>query len=136
MPLSPSSFSDQYGAAHAMAAFSGALKQAERPRVAVLSAVWAASRIIGWGLVQLSSQQGGAQYDAQSASVEFARRNKRTQLIAFHPERWTALSEPFQRGVAEGKLFPPSFVAQRLVGLLDEVPTTGTCTWTGMAIPY
>ena len=124
-----------------LAAFSSALKQAERPRVAVLSARVGSiedNRLGGWYSYRAS--KAALNMMLKSASVEFARRNKRAQLIAFHPGTVdTALSEPFQRGVAEGKLFSPLFVGQRLVGLLDEVPTTGDLLyldWDGKPIPY
>jgi NAD(P)-dependent dehydrogenase (short-subunit alcohol dehydrogenase family) len=124
-----------------LAAFSSALKEAELPRIAVLSARVGSiedNRLGGWYSYRAS--KAALNMMLKSASVEFARRNKRAQLIAFHPGTVdTALSEPFQRGVAEGKLFSPSFVAQRLVGLLDEVPTTGDLLyldWDGKPIPF
>ena len=53
----------------------------------------------------------------QCASVEFSRLNKSAQILAFHPGTVdTPLSEPFQRGVPEGKLFTPEFVAGRFSG--------------------
>ena len=124
-----------------LAAFSGALKQAELPRIAVLSARVGSiedNRLGGWYSYRAS--KAALNMMLKSASVEFARRSKRAQLIAFHPGTVdTALSEPFQRGVPEDKLFSPLFVAQRLVELMDEVPTSGDLLyldWDGKPIPY
>jgi len=76
----------------------------------------------------------------QCASVEFGRLNKSAQILAFHPGTVdTPLSEPFQRGVPEGKLFTPEFVAGRLVELLDDAPTTERLLyldWDGKPIPF
>ena len=74
------------------------------------------------------------------AAIEYARLNKNTKLIAFHPGTTdTAMSKPFQNGVPEGKLFEPSFVARRLITLLDAMASDGELTyidWDGKTIPW
>ncbi|KZN14262.1 SDR family NAD(P)-dependent oxidoreductase [Marinomonas sp. TW1] len=58
----------------------------------------------------------------QTSAVEYARRAKNVKLIAFHPGTTdTPLSQPFQRSVPEGKLFTPSFVAQQLLLLMNNI---------------
>lgn len=76
----------------------------------------------------------------KTAAVEYARRAPKVKLLAFHPGTTdTGLSRPFQKGVPEGKLFPPGFVAQRLLALLHEVTPDGELSfmdWEGKTIPW
>jgi len=76
----------------------------------------------------------------QSLSVEYARRARGVKLIAFHPGTTdSALSQPFQRGVPEGKLFEPDFVAQQLTTLMDNAVVDGSLSfldWRGEPIPW
>jgi NAD(P)-dependent dehydrogenase (short-subunit alcohol dehydrogenase family) len=76
----------------------------------------------------------------KTAAVEYARRAPKVKLLAFHPGTTdTGLSRPFQKGVPEGKLFPPGFVAQRLLALLHEVTPDGELSfmdWDGKPIPW
>ena len=62
------------------------------------------------------------------------------KLVAFHPGTTdTALSRPFQKGVAEGKLFAPAFVAQRLVALLQALEPDGKLSfldWDWKTVPW
>ena len=124
-----------------LASFQGALKNAEKPRVAVLSArvgSIADNRLGGWYSYRAS--KAALNMMLQCASIEFARLNKAAQLVAYHPGTVdTPLSEPFQRGVAPDKLFTPEFTATRLLALLDDVPNTGTLAyvdWDGKTIPF
>ncbi|NOU50113.1 SDR family NAD(P)-dependent oxidoreductase [Pseudoalteromonas sp. JBTF-M23] len=56
----------------------------------------------------------------KTASIELARRAKHCKCVLFHPGTTDSpLSKPFQNNVPEGKLFPPSFVAQQLSNLID-----------------
>jgi len=76
----------------------------------------------------------------KTAAIEYRRRAPGVKLVAFHPGTTdTALSAPFQRGVPEGKLFSPDFVAERLLALLDNVPDNGELSfldWDGKPVPW
>ncbi len=76
----------------------------------------------------------------QTAAIEYARRAPGVKLVAFHPGTTdTALSRPFQKGVPEGKLFAPAFVAQRLVALLQALEPDGKLSfldWDGKTVPW
>ena len=124
-----------------LGAFHEALRQAVQPRVAVLSARVGSiedNHLGGWYSYRAS--KAALNMMLQCASVEFARLNKSAQIVAFHPGTVdTPLSQPFQRGVPEGKLFTADFVAQRLTALLDEVATTGRLQfldWDEKPIPF
>ena len=76
----------------------------------------------------------------RSAAVEYRRRLPRVKLLAFHPGTTdTALSRPFQRGVAPESLFTPAFVAGRLARLLDQLEPDGELSylaWDGSSIEW
>lgn len=76
----------------------------------------------------------------QTAAVECQRRAKQLKLLAFHPGTTnTALSEPFQANVPEGKLFSPAFVAERLYTLSMQLEADGTLSfldWDAQAIDW
>lgn len=66
----------------------------------------------------------------QCSAIEMARRAKNVKLIAFHPGTVdTPLSAPFQANVPAGKLFTPAFVAERLLGIVDEATPDGTASY-------
>jgi len=124
-----------------LGAFTDAIRGAEAPRVAVLSARVGSiedNRLGGWYSYRAS--KAALNMMLRCASVEFTRINKRAQILAFHPGTVdTDLSRPFQRGVPEGKLFTPEFVASRLVTLLDGLGPSGELKyldWDGQAIPF
>ncbi|MCH7630191.1 MAG: SDR family NAD(P)-dependent oxidoreductase [Proteobacteria bacterium] len=53
-------------------------------------------------------------------AVELGRTHRQAVVVALHPGTVdTGLSAPFQKGVAEGKLFTPDFAAARLLAVLD-----------------
>jgi len=59
----------------------------------------------------------------KTAAIEYRRTAKQTRFLAFHPGTTdTPLSQPFQKSVPEDKLFAPEFVAERLLGLTEELP--------------
>ncbi|MDP5053448.1 MAG: SDR family NAD(P)-dependent oxidoreductase, partial [Congregibacter sp.] len=110
-------------------------------RIAVLSARVGSigdNGLGGW--YSYRSAKAALNMGLKSASIEFARRAKGVKLIAFHPGTVaTELSAPFQRGVPEGKLFAPDFVAQRLDTLLNAHPADGQVSyldWAGEPIPW
>lgn len=66
----------------------------------------------------------------KTAAIEYARRAANVKLIAFHPGTVdTGLSKPFQRNVAEDKLFSPDFVAERLLTISSDLPVDGDASY-------
>ena len=62
----------------------------------------------------------------KTASIEYARRAKNVQLVAFHPGTTdTALSRPFKKNVPPEKLFSAEFVAAQLLSILDDINKVG-----------
>jgi NAD(P)-dependent dehydrogenase (short-subunit alcohol dehydrogenase family) len=79
----------------------------------------------------------------KSAAVEIARRAKNSKLILFHPGTTnSALSKPFQKNVAPGKLFTAQFVAKQLFELTNNNPDLvlngqpDYIDWQGKSIPW
>lgn len=73
-------------------------------------------------------------------AVEYARRAKNVKLIAFHPGTVNSqMSKPFHATVPEGKLFEPSYVADCLSQLMDELKVDGELSYldyAGKPIPW
>jgi NAD(P)-dependent dehydrogenase (short-subunit alcohol dehydrogenase family) len=73
-------------------------------------------------------------------SIEYARRAKNVKLIAFHPGTVNSeMSKPFHGTVPEGKLFEPSYVADCLSRLMDELNIDGELSYldyAGKPIPW
>ena len=58
----------------------------------------------------------------RNLSIEWARKNKRSIIVALHPGTVdTPLSEPFQGNVTPGKLFDPERAALQLLDVLDDL---------------
>jgi NAD(P)-dependent dehydrogenase (short-subunit alcohol dehydrogenase family) len=76
----------------------------------------------------------------KTAAIEYCRRAKNVKLIAFHPGTTdTNLSKPFQKRVAEDKLFTPKFVAAQLAGIMDRATVDGQLSfldWEGKSIDW
>lgn len=76
----------------------------------------------------------------RGAAIELGRTNRQAIAVTLHPGTVdTALSAPFQRGVAPGKLFSPAQSAGHLLGVLDglTVADSGHCfAWDGQRIPF
>ena len=72
-------------------------------------------------------------------AIELARKADQAIVVGLHPGTVaTALSEPFQRNVAEGKLFTPDDSAARLLSVIDDLrpEASGRCfAWDGAEIP-
>ena len=92
----------------------------------------------GWYAYRAS--KAAANMLVRTLSIELARRNPAALCVALHPGTVdTALSEPFQGGVPQGKLFSPAKSARHLLGVLD-----GLCpddsgqlyAWDGQRIPF
>lgn len=76
----------------------------------------------------------------RTCAIELARRNRSALCIALHPGTVdTALSQPFQGNVPEGKLFTPTYSAERLLQVLDSLNASNSgCAfaWDGKRIPF
>jgi len=107
--------------------FMDALKQAPEPRVVAFSARVGSigdNNLGGWYSYRAS--KAALNMVLKCAAIELARLNPNAKLLAFHPGTTdTAMSKPFQKGVAEGKLFTPAFVADRLLGILEALEPDG-----------
>ncbi|ACV26437.1 SDR family NAD(P)-dependent oxidoreductase [Kangiella koreensis] len=58
----------------------------------------------------------------KTLSIEVARRNKNTAVIALHPGTTdTKLSKPFQQNVKPGKLFSPEYSVRKLFEIIDNL---------------
>lgn len=76
----------------------------------------------------------------KTLAVEYARRAKNVKLISFHPGTTdTPLSKPFQGSVKKENLFSTAFVADRLVGIMDQADVDGQLSyldWDGKPIAW
>jgi NAD(P)-dependent dehydrogenase (short-subunit alcohol dehydrogenase family) len=91
---------------------------------------------------------GWHSYRASKAALNMLLRNLAVELGRSHPQAVvaglhpgtvdTGLSKPFQKGVAEGKLFTPAYSAERLLAVLDSLTPAdsgGVFAWDGARIP-
>lgn len=91
---------------------------------------------------------GWHSYRASKAALNMLLRNLAVELGRSHPQAVvaglhpgtvdTSLSRPFQKGVAEGKLFTPAWSAERLLAVLDGLTPAdsgGVFAWDGVRIP-
>lgn len=76
----------------------------------------------------------------RTLAVELRRQKPDAICVALHPGTVdTALSQPFQSGVESGKLFAPSYVAERLLTVLNGLTAAdsgGFFAWDGQHIPF
>ncbi len=76
----------------------------------------------------------------RSLAVELARTRPLAACVALHPGTVdTALSRPFQRNVAEGKLFTAAYAAERLLGVIEGLgpkDSGGFYAYDGTCIPF
>jgi NAD(P)-dependent dehydrogenase (short-subunit alcohol dehydrogenase family) len=124
-----------------LAALSQSLTRGSSCKIAALSARVGSisdNRLGGWYSYRAS--KAALNMVMKSAAIEYSRRLPGVKIVAFHPGTTdTALSRPFQRGVPEGKLFAPDFVAQRLASLLDSIEVDGELSfldWDGKKIEW
>jgi NAD(P)-dependent dehydrogenase (short-subunit alcohol dehydrogenase family) len=91
---------------------------------------------------------GWHSYRASKAALNMLLRNLAVELGRSHPQAVvaglhpgtvdTGLSRPFQKGVADGKLFAPAYSAERLLAVLDGLTPAdsgGVIAWDGARIP-
>ncbi len=76
----------------------------------------------------------------RNMALETALRRPKAVCLALHPGTVdTALSQPFQGGVPEGKLFTPAFAAERLLAVIDAATPEESgrlLAWDGAVIPF
>ena len=76
----------------------------------------------------------------RNCAIELATRNPHAVCVTLHPGTVdTAMSAPFQAGVAKDRLFSPQRSAQALLGVIDRLTPaqSGSLTaWDGQTIPF
>lgn len=74
----------------------------------------------------------------KNAAIEMGRRHKEMLIVGLHPGTVdSALSEPFQSQVKEGKLFTPTYSAEKLISVLENLTAkdSGKCfAWDGQEV--
>ncbi|MEP7210283.1 MAG: SDR family NAD(P)-dependent oxidoreductase [Alphaproteobacteria bacterium] len=96
------------------------------------------NRLGGWTAYRAS--KAALHQIIRSCAIELGRRNPSAVCVALHPGTVDSrLSAPFQRGVAEGKLFMPEFAAAQLLRVIDDLKPGQTgqiFAWDGERIPF
>ncbi len=94
------------------------------------------NRIGGWTGYRAS--KAALNQIVRTLSIELARTHPRALLVGLHPGTVdTALSAPFQRGVAPGTLFDAAHSARLLLGVVEglaEADSGGCFDWSGARI--
>jgi NAD(P)-dependent dehydrogenase (short-subunit alcohol dehydrogenase family) len=76
----------------------------------------------------------------RTCAIELASKNKTAVCVALHPGTVdTAMSRPFQAGVAPGKLFSADTSARHLLAVIDRLDASesgGFFAWDGQPIPF
>ncbi|MEO0540045.1 MAG: SDR family NAD(P)-dependent oxidoreductase [Cyanobacteria bacterium P01_A01_bin.105] len=76
----------------------------------------------------------------KTAAIEYGRRSPQTAIVMLHPGTTnTQLSQPFQRSVPPGKLFPVERTVEQLVTVLSQVTPQDTgsfYSWDGSLLPW
>lgn len=95
------------------------------------------NRLGGWHAYRAS--KAALNMILRNLAIELARSHPQAIVAGLHPGTVdTALSRPFQKGVAEGKLFSPAYSAERMLDVLDGLTPTdsgGVFAWDGARIP-
>ena len=117
------------------------LRRGEKSVFAVLSARVGSisdNRLGGWYAYRAA--KAAVNMVIKTLAIEYARKRKNMVIIGLHPGTVdTALSEPFQGNVPEGKLFTPEFCAQSLLDVINDVTpeqTGALIAWDGQTIPF
>lgn len=96
------------------------------------------NRLGGWHVYRAS--KAALNMLARTIAIEWARSHPQAVVAALHPGTVdTALSAPFQRGVAPEKLFTPEASAAALLGVIDRLEpkdSGGFFAWDGSPIPF
>ncbi len=128
------------GPALAMKHFAPLMPRDRRAVFAALSARVGSigdNRLGGWHSYRAS--KAALNMLLRNLAVELGRSHPQAVVAGLHPGTVdTGLSKPFQKGVAEGKLFTPAFSAERLLAVLDGLTPAdsgGVFAWDGARIP-
>jgi NAD(P)-dependent dehydrogenase (short-subunit alcohol dehydrogenase family) len=96
------------------------------------------NRLGGWHAYRAS--KAALNMLMRTIAIEWARSHPQAVVAALHPGTVdTALSAPFQRGVAPGKLFTPERSAHALLEVIDRLEprdSGGFFAWDGSPIPF
>ncbi|MCR9278229.1 MAG: SDR family NAD(P)-dependent oxidoreductase [Pseudomonadaceae bacterium] len=96
------------------------------------------NRLGGWYSYRMS--KAAHNMLLKTLSIELARRYKHLVCVALHPGTVdTALSEPFQRSVPDGKLFTRAYSARALLNVIDSLQASDSGSfkaWDGTDIPW
>jgi NAD(P)-dependent dehydrogenase (short-subunit alcohol dehydrogenase family) len=94
------------------------------------------NRIGGW--YGYRAAKAALNMTIRNLAIEWGRTHKQGICVGLHPGTVdTHLSQPFQKNVAEGKLFTPDYAAGRMLGVLDGLTPqeSGKCfAWDGAEI--
>lgn len=95
------------------------------------------NRLGGWHSYRAS--KAALNMILKNLAVELGRSHPQAVVAGLHPGTVdTDLSEPFQKGVAEGKLFTPAFSAERMLTVIEGLrpgDSGGVFAWDGARIP-
>lgn len=121
-----------------------ALDHLPRGRKAVFAALSARvgsigdNRLGGWHAYRAS--KAALNMIVRTCAIELARRNPHAACVTLHPGTVdTALSRPFQSGVAADRLFTADHSARRLLHVIDTLGPADSgklLAWDGTAIPF
>jgi NAD(P)-dependent dehydrogenase (short-subunit alcohol dehydrogenase family) len=96
------------------------------------------NRLGGWHAYRAS--KAALNMLCRTIAIEWARSHPQAVVAALHPGTvQTALSAPFQRGVAPDRLFTPDVSAKALLDVIDRLTPTdsgGFFAWDGSTIPF
>jgi NAD(P)-dependent dehydrogenase (short-subunit alcohol dehydrogenase family) len=119
----------------------GRLAKGEKAAFAALSArvgSIADNRLGGWHAYRAS--KAALNMMVRNFAIELARSNRTALAVALHPGTVdTALSQPFQSAVAEGKLFSPETSAAHLLCVVDGLGPEHSgrlFAWDGAELPF
>lgn len=96
------------------------------------------NRLGGWHSYRMS--KAAANQLVRTLSIELKRKKPQAIAVALHPGTVdTRMSQPFQRNVPAGKLFTPSYSAERLWAVIDALGSDdsgGFFDWKGEPVPW
>lgn len=96
------------------------------------------NRLGGW--MSYRASKAALNMMLKTLAIEQSRTRPESAVVGLHPGTVdTKLSRPFQRNVAEQKLFTPDFAAERLLRVVDNLNGTdsgGIFAWDGKRIEY
>ncbi|MEZ5744869.1 MAG: SDR family oxidoreductase [Sphingomonadaceae bacterium] len=95
------------------------------------------NRLGGWHSYRAS--KAALNMLVRNFAIEVGRNNREAVVVALHPGTVdTSLSDPFQSGVPDDKLFTPAFSAAKLLDVLSSLEpqdSGGHFDWAGKPVP-